>query len=169
MADNTKEIICPACGKQMKKIYVSDAKVNVDVCTEGCGGIYFDNRELEKFDETHENADEIFAAIKGKKFEAVDEDKIRKCPVCHTPMVKMGSGKGKVVIDVCNTCGGKFLDNKEIEIIRNSLYSEDKKLEGLIDSLMREDYRSITHRSYDEAITDSPRRKAFEDFIMRFM
>ena len=169
MADNKNDIICPACGMTMKKVYVSEANVNVDICTDGCGGIYFDNRELKKFDESHENADEILAAIKGKQFKEVDEECTRECPICHVPMVKMGSGKGDVVIDVCNTCGGKFLDNKEIEIIRNSLYTEDKKLSVLIDLLMKENYEAITKRSYDAAIQDSPRRKAVENFIMRFM
>ena len=32
----------------MEKIFISDANINVDICLNGCGGILFDNRELEK-------------------------------------------------------------------------------------------------------------------------
>jgi len=31
----------------MKKVYVSEANVNVDICTEGCGGKFLDNKEIE--------------------------------------------------------------------------------------------------------------------------
>ena len=46
MADNLEEIYCPACGKKMEKIFMSAQGVNLDVCTQGCGGIFFDNREF---------------------------------------------------------------------------------------------------------------------------
>lgn len=116
---DTKHYImdCPACGKQMKKVFIENANINVDICTEGCGGIFFDNRELEKFDEEHENADEIFEALKGKEYTPTDENEVRICPICDTPMVKLG-GKNSTQIDVCNLCGGKFLDNGELQKIR---------------------------------------------------
>lgn len=169
MADNKRNIICPACGKKMKKVYVSEANVNVDICTEGCGGIYFDNRELEKFDEQNENADEIFAEIEDKNFEPVDENAIRNCPVCGIPMVKMGAGKGNVIINICNSCGGKFLDNKEIETIRNSSESKSTKAEILTETLIAKDYETITKKAYYSEIKDSPRRKAFENFVKNFL
>ena len=50
MADNLELIECPACGKKMHKIYMPSAGVNLDVCVDGCGCIYFDNREFNKFD-----------------------------------------------------------------------------------------------------------------------
>ena len=63
MAD-TKEIInCPACGKPMVKIPVPAENINIDICLDGCGGIFFDNREFKKFDEQAENIDEIIKAI----------------------------------------------------------------------------------------------------------
>ena len=68
MADTQKIMKCPACGKEMKKIHMDEAGVMVDICLDGCGGMVFDNRELNKFDEAHENIDEILAAIKNKEF-----------------------------------------------------------------------------------------------------
>jgi len=119
MADTQYIMNCPACGKEMKKIFVEEAGINVDICLDGCGGMLFDNRELEKVDEAHENADKIFEAIKDKEFEPVNTEKPRICPVCNAIMVKNGAANGEVKIDVCNVCGAKFLDNGELQKIRD--------------------------------------------------
>ena len=68
MSDNKEVITCPACGNYMQKIFMPEAGVNIDICLDGCGGILFDNREFQKFDEPHEKIDEILAAIKDKTF-----------------------------------------------------------------------------------------------------
>ena len=102
----------------MTKVHIEEADLNVDICLNGCGGILFNNRELEKFDDKSKNADEIFEALRGKTFVPVNENEVRICPVCNTPMVKQGSGVEGVEIDVCNVCGAKFLDNGELEKIR---------------------------------------------------
>ena len=41
-------MICPACGHLLKKIHVN--AVEVDACHGGCGGLWFDNFELKRFD-----------------------------------------------------------------------------------------------------------------------
>lgn len=129
MADTKDKINCPACDKEMTKIFINDAGINIDVCLDGCGGILFDNRELEKFDDVSENADEILEALKGKTFESVPQEEVRICTICNTPMVKQGAGRGGVEIDVCNNCGAKFLDYGELEKIRESsnISEEDRK------------------------------------------
>lgn len=92
---------------------MNDQKITVDVC-EKCGGVYFDNRELEKCDESFENASEIFNFIKDKSFINVDRDKLRVCPVCGANMVKNHTNlRQEVEIDVCYSCGGKFLVCKD--------------------------------------------------------
>ena len=48
---------CPACKRVLEQLTVGD--VTVDACRGGCGGIWFDNLELEKFDEPHEAAGEV--------------------------------------------------------------------------------------------------------------
>jgi len=120
MADNKELLLCPACGKEMKKLYIPDNNVNVDICIDGCGGIYFDNRELEKFDEAHENAEEILKEVENRHFAEVDTTKPRICPVCGATMMKQGAANGKVEIDVCAFCGGKFVDAGELQQIRNT-------------------------------------------------
>lgn len=119
MADNLKPIKCPACQKEMVKIFIPSQGINIDICLNGCGGIYFDNREFKKFDEQHENIEEITKAIEGKTFERVDGNEQRFCPACGAKMVKNYSSiKRTILVDECYSCGGKFLDNGELQKIR---------------------------------------------------
>ena len=175
MAD-TKEIInCPACGKEMEKVFIKDANVNIDICTEGCGGMLFDNREFEKFDEKHENADEILNKVAGKEFTPVDENKYRVCPVCRAIMVKMGASQGNIQIDVCNVCGAKFLDHGELEKIRNASdkeYQETTQYKILSDKLEQQtEYEAIG--TLGMFVRDHVRitsgRQAVEDFIRKYV
>ena len=43
---------CPACGRTLTQKTVGD--LTVDVCAGGCGGIWFDNFELQKVDQGSE-------------------------------------------------------------------------------------------------------------------
>ncbi len=128
MADNKEIIKCPACGCEMTNIFIPEENINIDICLDGCGGIYFDNRELEKFDEKHENIDVILEQLKGKEFKAVDTTEKRICPICKTPMVKhFMSIKKEVEIDECYQCGGKFLDFGELEKIRAQYKNNEER------------------------------------------
>jgi len=128
MFDNDKILKCPACGKEMKKIYINSAKCNIDVCLDGCGGIYFDNREFKKMDENAENIDELLEAMDGKTFDKVTETENRICPMCHSNMVKhFASAKREIEIDECYACGGIFLDGGELMAIRNQFNTEEER------------------------------------------
>ena len=166
MADTTRKIECPACGCEMKKIYVEDAEVCVDICTDGCGGIYFDNREFNKFDEPHENIDVIIKELEGKEFKEVDEREVRICPICNVPMVKAGSGVAGVEIDVCYTCGAKFLDNGELEKIREGKFSENEQLENLLDEMYKRELKSFVSENQKRPLTKGL-RVAVEKLIYR--
>mgnify|MGYP004452149587 CR=1 FL=1 len=125
MADSHKTLRCPACGKEMQKIFIPSEGVNIDICTEGCGGIFFDNREFQMFDEQHENIDEIIKAVENKEFAPVDESLPRYCPACGAKMVKNYSSiKKQIQIDECYSCGGKFLDHGELSEIRAEYANE---------------------------------------------
>lgn len=126
--DNKLVINCPACGKEMKKIHMQDENVNLDICLDGCGGIFFDNRELDKLDQSGDGIAEILYAINNKDFEKVDTSAERKCPICGIPMVKMGS-MTEVEIDSCNMCGGVFLDHGELEKLREINGKENAQVE----------------------------------------
>lgn len=131
MADNKEIITCPACGKYMAKIYLKHINKNIDICLEGCGGIYFDNREFELFDEVDENMEDIETFYDDENIvfkPANDEDK-RICPNCNAPMVKTGNGtpQNNFKIDCCYTCGAKFLDGYELQKIRKACGTEEER------------------------------------------
>ena len=168
MAD-TKEIInCPACGKEMKKVFIEGANINIDICTDGCGGMLFDNRELEKFDEKSENADKILDEVKGKNFEKTDDNARIICPVCNIPMVKMGAS-GNVQIDVCNVCGAKFLDNGELLKIRNDyLPKETPEIDAAMEILEKETSQEI-YGKVSSFFRDNFERSKSSDSMVHFV
>lgn len=119
MADTLKTLICPACGKEMEKVFIKDQGINIDICADGCGGIFFDNREFDSFDEQNEDITRIIEKLKGKKFTPVSANSARICPNCGAKMVKNHSSiSNEVEVDDCYSCGGKFLDFGELEKIR---------------------------------------------------
>lgn len=128
MSDTFQEIKCPACQKVMKKVFVPKEGVNVDICIDGCGGMFFDNRELKYFDETTEGVDEILKSIEGKVFEKVNQENFRSCPACGARMVKnFTSAKRQIQIDECYACGGKFLDAGELQGLRAEYNTEAER------------------------------------------
>lgn len=128
MADTLEQIVCPACGKIMEKVFIPSEGINIDICTEGCGGIFFDNREFDAFNEVHENIDKIIEKLQNKQFEPIDENKDRICPCCFSKMVKNNAGIGSgIIVDDCYTCGGKFLDNEELLKIRAEYQNDSQR------------------------------------------
>lgn len=140
MSDNFKTLRCPACQKEMTKVFIPSEGINVDICLDGCGGIYFDTREFKYFDEQDENIEEIVKAAEGKTFAKVDESLPRTCPVCGARMVKnYASVKKEVQIDECYSCGGKFLDHGELEKIRAQYATEEERSADI----MKEVYSTV--------------------------
>ena len=160
-------INCPLCRKEMKKVFLDEQKIHVDICLDGCGGIFLDNREINKIDDIHENIEEILSAIKEKTFEIVVSEEQKICPVCNTPMVEIGADKGLVKIDNCNVCGAKFLDNGELQKIREAVVQKNEMLDNMLQNIFEYNFEKATYGlAPDEP---SPRRQAFENFIRRFI
>ena len=88
MADNKDILTCPACGKEMEKVFIESMQKHLDICLNGCGGMFFDNREFEKVDEQNENIDEILSLVSGRNFQPVNDKELRACPYCGANMVK---------------------------------------------------------------------------------
>lgn len=131
MSDTLDEINCPACHKPMKKIYLEGQKFNVDICLDGCGGIFLDNREIKKLDENSDDINPIIEAIKNKDFEETDETAKRICPVCGHLMVKNNASHlANVQIDECYNCGGKFFDKGELVKFRNEFKTEEDRIKA---------------------------------------
>ena len=118
---------CPACGNQLKEMDVEDVKV--DVCDGGCGGIWFDNFEIDKFDEPHEPAGALLQSIVRDESITVDRSKKRNCPRCEdiVMMRHCFSTKQEVEIDECASCVGIWLDYGELQKIRNLFKTEEER------------------------------------------
>lgn len=118
---------CPACDRELQTMKVSD--LTVDVCKNGCGGIWFDNFELRKVDEQHEAAGEVLLDIGRAQIYKIDYSKTRSCPKCKTVnMIKhFFSVKKEVEVDECGSCGGIWLDYGELGKIRKEYTTEEAR------------------------------------------
>ena len=130
MNDTIEMITCPACGKEMHKVYMNESGTSLDVCLDGCGGIFFDGQELKHFDEHSENIHELKQA---------DETQTRVCPVCGNNMVKNNvSVKHEITIDECYNCGSKFFDHGELTKMREQYATEEDRKQDLLSSTYNE-------------------------------
>ena len=130
MVDSYKVIKCPACGKDMKKIFLTELGFHIDICTEGCGGIYLDNQELKMIDEQHEHLDDVIKNVENADFSHtnVDLNADRICPACGNKMVKNPTSvNSKIMIDECYNCGGKFFDHGELTKFREEFPTEEER------------------------------------------
>jgi Zn-finger nucleic acid-binding protein len=107
-------------------------EVTVDVCKGGCGGVWFDNFELKKFDEPHEVAGEELLEIERDESLSVDHSRRYNCPKCDdvVMMRHFFSVKKEVEIDACPNCAGIWLDSGELERIRGLFQTEQKRHEA---------------------------------------
>lgn len=121
---------CPACSNELAQMTVDD--VTVDVCKNGCGGIWFDNFELKKFDEPSESAGEELLDIPRDPSVQVDHNERLKCPQCDNivMMRHFFSVKHKVQVDECPGCAGVWLDAGELGQIREMFDSEEARLKA---------------------------------------
>jgi Zn-finger nucleic acid-binding protein len=112
----------------MEEVTVED--IAVDVCKQGCGGLWFDKFELQKVDEPHESAGEILLQIKKEGTVTVDPTQRRECPKCKdiVMMRHFFSVKKEVEVDECPKCGGFWLDYGELGQIREQYASEAERL-----------------------------------------
>ena len=127
---------CPAC--EMLMVEEDFGKVHVDVCKNGCKGLWFDWGELKELNESHEG---IGKALK----EALDSPRVSdadrgplKCPKCGITMQthKYRSAK-EVSVDECYACGGFFLDSGELKQIRDH-YMSDNERDSYVQRLLQE-------------------------------
>ncbi|CAB1074752.1 hypothetical protein D1AOALGA4SA_2571 [Olavius algarvensis Delta 1 endosymbiont] len=118
---------CPACDNMIEEITVQDIKV--DVCKDGCGGIWFDSFELQKVDEPHESLGESLLDIEKSASVEVDNSNTRTCPRCtDTKMLRhFFSVKKEVTVDECPKCAGIWLDYGELGEIRSQFESEEER------------------------------------------
>ena len=118
---------CPACENTLTRI--CENNVELDVCNSGCGGIWFDQFELKKFDEPDEQISLDLLWLERNPSVSVDHGARRDCPKCSgiVMMRHFFSAKHEVEVDECPSCGSYWLDAGELRSIRNQYSSEEER------------------------------------------
>lgn len=173
MKDTHEIIKCPACGTPMEKIYIQSAQCNIDVCLNGCGGIFFDNYEFKKMDEKHEDIKELEQAMQGKEFNRVDLTKDRYCPKCGAKMMKnFIDVNHEIETDTCYECGSVFLDNNELFDIRKQYNTEEDRANAFNRAFLKqhsEELLNLEAESKERESRRSPMYKFYRNVIAKYL
>ena len=123
---------CPVCSTEMVQ---KDFGADVDVCANGCKGIWFDQHELRKLDEKNEGlGNALEEALRYPRNNAGSRGQIA-CPKCSMPMqTHKYRNAQEVNVDECYGCGGFFVDSGELTEMRDYQMS-DAQVTAYIDNL----------------------------------
>lgn len=151
---------CPIC----KNVMVEEdfGGVKVDVCKNGCKGLWFDWKEIVELDESHEGFDNALKeALNSSHSKDVNRGKIN-CPKCNTPMIAHLYQSAKLVtVDECYVCGGFFLDSGELKLIRENFMSEEERV-VYINEILGE------HPAFDELKKDLGKERRRTQAVKKF-
>jgi hypothetical protein len=116
---------CPACGHALTPKTVET--LTVDVCAGGCGGIWFDNFELQKVDDASEKLGDQLLEVPVDPNVRVDQTQRYRCPKCEAKPLMMRhfeSVQRRATVDQCPSCNGYWLDAGELRTIRGEYETE---------------------------------------------
>ncbi len=119
-------MICPVCQKEM--IVEDLGGVQVEICSHGCKGMWFDWGELKKLEHNNQGfGNALQEALAFPRNNDADRGAI-KCPKCGIVMHKhLFESEKEINVDECYQCGGFFLDSGELKIIRDKFMSEAER------------------------------------------
>jgi Zn-finger nucleic acid-binding protein len=109
---------CPVCSCDLTE--TESHGLLLDICREGCGGVWFDAKELDKADENQEPVrHEVLRPVRNQNI-VIDRNKQRLCPRCDGVGMKkeLYDSQFEIEIDSCPSCGGIWLDLGELEALR---------------------------------------------------
>jgi len=146
---------CPACGGALTPVDVPG--LTVDVCRDGCAGIWFDRSELRSVDEPAENAGEALVGLAGTPRVIVDATGRRRCPRCPDSVLMRHfySAKRAVAVDECPTCAGTWLDGGELAEIRAEYASGGDRrqvVQLLAEEILANDRMALMRKQLDEEL-----------------
>ena len=115
---------CPACQQTLSELRAGD--ITVDVCRRGCGGVWFDDREIKKFDEESEIRGTAILSVERGANVRIGDDGIRYCPKCQSEELckRFYDIQNQVQVDQCLKCSGIWLDPGELKTIRGQYATE---------------------------------------------
>ena len=144
---------CPRTGENLKVVKVGGIEVEI---SEACGGVFFDNFELEKFDEKSEKRGEVLVEhLKNFPPPALDQNERIKCPKCTDVVMARHfySPLKQIEVDRCPGCGGFWFDFGELDKLRN-LFPDQKDREKLSKEFENEMLNSTMYKVYDKKLND---------------
>jgi len=102
--------------------------VKLDVCDNGCKGMWFDWGELKKLDQNNKGfGNALKEALNYPRYNDEKREPI-KCPKCGVVMHQhLFESAKEIKVDECYQCGGFFLDSGELKIIRDKCMSEAER------------------------------------------
>ena len=144
---------CPRCQNELNALKNHDIELNV--CTKGCGGIWFDWMELKKMDESHESDPEFLKQLSHTATKKIDLEKKINCPECKTVVMyrRYWSVKKQLEFDECPQCGGVWLDAGELTHIYAQFSTEEerkKAAEVLFEEAFGKDFEKLKHESQED-------------------
>jgi len=159
---------CPACGRNLTPVQAGS--ITIDVCKDGCGGMWFDQLELKRLDEPHESEGQTLLDIAVDPQVSVRTDMKHQCPKCEdvTMMRFFYSPQQKVSVDHCGSCGGHWLDLGELRQVRSLYPSEAERIahiEQIIDEEWGDEIADAEKRAQIAAARRPLMRKMFGFFI----
>jgi Zn-finger nucleic acid-binding protein len=118
---------CPACNRSLTAVTISS--VTVDVCQEGCAGVWFDQGELGSLDGATEDERRILLELTSRPTIRVDTSRRYRCPKCPDSVLMRHffSATRAVTVDECPTCAGIWLDSGKLQRISAEGDSEDAR------------------------------------------
>ncbi len=104
-------MICPKCRQEkLQRKHLSTLALTMDCCPK-CGGIWFDKGELERA---------LPAADPHLRVPGDAAQMGAACPRCRQPLYAFLYPQTRVGIEMCNACGGLWLDAGELKQIREA-------------------------------------------------
>lgn len=116
---------CPVCSNSLTEREAHG--FHVDVCADGCAGIWFDCAELDKCDTHRDKFPDELLRVKSNADVVIDRSRPRNCPKCSSSVMERLYFKAdnSFEIDRCNSCDGHWLDIGELEYLRNHSKTRD--------------------------------------------
>jgi len=121
---------CPRTGTELTEIELSGVKIDI---SEACGGVWFDNFELQKFDNVEKAAGaelvELLSRYTNKEIDLEPRLQSPRHPEV-TMLRQYYSPAQRIEIDLCPQSNGVWLDPGELAHIRLLYPSEDDRREA---------------------------------------
>lgn len=109
---------CPVCSNEL--VQYAAGKFFVEICRDGCSGIWFDHDELAKCDQHNESFPDELLQVRKVLNVVIDKSKKRNCPKCSGEVMKrvIIDAENRFEIDQCPACKGHWLDAGEMAHLR---------------------------------------------------